>query len=444
MMGKSGSVAHPERLQMAVTQDRKADGPQSGTRNRSFRGIALIFALSAVVTGVMWWFVTRNRTSTDDAYVKADSAQISSRVAGTVVRVLVDNDYSVVEGQVLVELDPTDYRVAVDKARSTLEQQEAEVRVAEATVTLTDMKTAARVQAAEAMVQAARDREKEVRHRLSEVDNRKTVASADLNQIERDTSRYETLFRQGAGTERQQEVARTDLRKAKAQLGATEAQKAATHASLAGTGQEVDRARAQLAEAESERYDVEVQRRKLASLKARRDVTKSELEAAELNLSYCIVKAPIPGYIAQRSVQVGDRLQVGQAIMAVVPLQDVYVEANYKETQLTRVRIGQPVKIVADMYPGHEYHGKVFGIRAGTGAAFSLLPPENATGNWIKVVQRVPVKILFNEPIPKDHPLRLGMSLEATIDTSDRSGSLLRPAAPAAPASSRTAVQSSP
>lgn len=419
-------------------------GTQSEARNRRFRSIALVLIFSVAATAVMWWLVTRNRVNTDDAYVKADSAQIAGRVAGTIVKVLVDNDYPVEEGQVLVELDPTDYRVAADKARATLEQQEAEVRAAEVTVSLTELKTAAQVQAAEAMLQAARDHENETRHKLNEVDNRKVAASAELSQLERDTNRYEALFRQGAGTQRQQELVRTDLKKARAQLGVTEAQKAATHASLAGTAQEVDRARAQLAEAESERYNVEVQRRKLASLKARRDVAKAELEAAELNVSYCAVKAPIAGFIAQKSIQVGDRVQVGQAIMSVVPLRDVYVEANFKETQLTRVRIGQPVKIVADMYPGHEYRGRVFGIRAGTGAAFSLLPPENATGNWIKVVQRIPVKIVFDEPVPKDHPLRLGMSLDVTVDASETEGPLLRPTVSAAGASSNKPAQTSP
>lgn len=429
---------------MAEIEGKKAEEPGRKSGNRGFQSIAVILVLSAFATGAMWWFVTRNRVKTDDAYVRADSAQIAGRVAGTVVKVLVDNDTPVKEGDILVELDPTDYRVAVDKARATLEQQEAEVRAAEVTVSLTDVKTAAQVQAAEAMLKAARDREMEIRHRLSEADKKKAAASAELSQVERDTNRYETLFRQGAGTERQQELVRTDLKKARAQLGATEAQKAATNASLSGTTQDVDRARAQLAEAESERYNVEVQRRRLASMKARRDVAKAELEAAGLNLSYCTVKAPISGYIAQKSVQVGDRVQVGQAVMAVVPLQDVYVEANFKETQLTNVRIGQPVKIAADMYPGHEYRGKVFGIRAGTGAAFSLLPPENATGNWIKVVQRIPVKIVFDEPMPKDRPLRLGMSLVVTVDASDRSGLPLRAAAAAGQASPPAAARSSP
>ena len=157
----------------------------------------------------------------------------------------------------------------------------------------------------------------------------------------------------------------------------------------------------------------------------------AELEAARLNLSYCVISAPIEGYIAQKSIQVGDRVQPGQALMAVVPLGRIYVEANFKETQLTNVRIGQPASISADIYPGYEYKGKVTGIRAGTGAAFSLIPPENATGNWIKVVQRIPVRIELDQPPPPDHPLRVGASLDVSIDVADRSGSYLLQPTPA-------------
>ena len=157
------------------------------------------------------------------------------------------------------------------------------------------------------------------------------------------------------------------------------------------------------------------------------------MQEARLRLSYCNITAPIDGFIAQKHIQKGDRIQPSQILMAVVPLEGVYIEANYKETQLTHVRIGQPVDIEADIYPGYTFKGKVAGIRAGTGAAFSLLPPENATGNWIKVVQRVPVKIRLDKAPPPDHPLRVGLSLIATILTKDRRGSMLMKAPETSP-----------
>ena len=201
---------------------------------------------------------------------------------------------------------------------------------------------------------------------------------------------------------------------------------------MAGIEQDINEAQAKLNSATADLYQNEIQRYRLASLKAQRDVYQAELEAARLDLAYCTITAPIDGFVAQKSIQVGDRVQPGLALMAVVPLHQIYVEANFKETDLTNVRLGQPVVIQADIYPDFSYHGKVVGIRAGTGAAFSLLPPENATGNWIKVVQRVPVKIALNEPPPPGHPLLVGLSLEVTVNTSNRSGKALRTEDPGA------------
>ncbi|MDY0042088.1 MAG: HlyD family secretion protein, partial [Desulforhabdus sp.] len=191
---------------------------------------------------------------------------------------------------------------------------------------------------------------------------------------------------------------------------------------LAAVLQEIERARAQLESALADRLQVDVEENKLAALQAKRAEMQAELRLAELNLSYCTIKAPIAGYIAQKRIQVGDRVQQGGALLAVVPLQEVYIEANFKETELENVRLGQTAEARADLYPDYTYRGKVVGIRAGTGAAFSLLPPENATGNWIKVVQRIPVKIKLDAPPPPDYPLRVGLSLEVTISTANHTG----------------------
>lgn len=406
-------------------------GPFSSETNsnsvRRQRTRMVLFACIAIalLSGLYWWVYMRNRVSTDDAYAKVDPAGISARVPGTVVKVLVENDYRVEEGQVLVELDPTDYRVNLERAQATLNQDEAEVRAAEISVPLTDAQTSGQAEAAEAAFKAARDTESQARHRLAELKNTRAAVAADLAQFKRDYERFDNLYKTGAGTQRQQEQARTALQKAQAQLAATDSQISATEASLAAATQQVDRARAQSQVAQSDRDNVEIQKYKLASLKAKRDKSKAEHETARLNLSYCTIVAPLGGFIAQKSVQVGARVQPGQALMAVVPLQDIYVEANYKETQLKNVRLGQPAKIEADIYPGYSYTGKVVGIRAGTGAAFSLIPAENATGNWIKVVQRVPVRIQLDRPPPRERPLRLGLSLDVTVDTSDRSGPML-------------------
>ncbi len=412
---------------MAET-DRASAGTQVGSQRRKRMKWLFSCGILLLLIGMAYWFIfIRNHVSTDNAYAKVDPAQINVRIPGTVLQVRVENDYRVEKGQILLELDPTDYRVAVERAEASLNQDEADVKAAEVSIPLTDMQTAAQVQAAEAALNAARESEQEARHRLDQLKNTRTAASADLSQIQRDSERFDNLFRQGAGTERQQEQAKTALKRSQAQLAATDNQVSGGGSSFAAATQQVDRAKAQLQAAQSERYNVEIQKYRLESLKAKRDKSRAELETAKLNLSYCTITAPVDGFVAQKNVQVGERVQPGQALMAVVPLQDIYIEANYKETQLTNVRIGQPATIVADLYPDFPYTGRVVGIRAGTGAAFSLIPAENATGNWIKVVQRVPVRIQLDRPPPPDHPLRLGLSLEVTIDTSDRRGELLMP-----------------
>ncbi len=383
---------------------------------------ALVVAVVCVAGFLYWWFFLRNFVSTDDAYVKADSAQISSRIPGTVAKVFVENDYAVNVGETLVELDPKDYQVALDRAKATLEQDEANLEAARISVPPLDVQTSSQVLAAEASLKAAQDNENQTRHSLDQLRSNRAAAAAEFSQAERDYRRFENLFKSGAGTDRQREQARTTYDKAKADLGAIDAHIAALQASLGAATQQVSRARAQLQGTRSERSNVEIQRRKVESLAAKRDIASAELDAASLNLSYCTIKAPIKGYIAQKSVQIGDRIQPAQPLMAVVPLQDVYVEANFKETQLTDVRLGQSATIEADIYPGYKYKGKVAGIRAGTGAAFSLIPPENATGNWIKVVQRIPVRIELDRPLPPDRPLRVGASLMVTIDVADTSG----------------------
>jgi membrane fusion protein (multidrug efflux system) len=152
---------------------------------------------------------------------------------------------------------------------------------------------------------------------------------------------------------------------------------------------------------------------------------QASVEAAKLDLSYTQIRAPLSGIITRKSVHIGNRVQPGEPLLAIVPVDRLYVTANYKETQLTDVRVGQPATVEADIYPGFIYHAHVDSISVGTGAAFALLPPENATGNWVKVVQRVPVKVVLNQPPPADKPLRMGLSVEVTIDIADTSGPLI-------------------
>jgi len=390
-------------------------------------GFGLVIVAAAIA--LYWLLVLRYRVTTDDAYVHADSAQVSSRVDGTVMKVLVDNDFPVERGQVLLQLDPRDYEVAVEQAHGILARTQGELRAMEVSVSLTDLQTAAQLSKTEAEYQGAQDRKNEALHRLQQLRKQREGAQAEMIQTQRDYKRFESLFQSNVVPEERRDQAHTAMVKARSTLEATDAQIKALQASLKAIEQEVRQAEAQLRSAEAERQQVEIMKEKLAALYGQQQEAQSQLKAAQLDLSYTTVTAPIIGFIAQKNVQVGDSVKKAQPLMAVVPLHEVYVEANFKETQLKNVRLGQPAVIEADIYPGYVYHGKVSGIRAGTGAAFSLLPPENATGNWIKVVQRVPVKIILTEPPPADRPLRLGLSLYVTISTRDRTGKVLVPLA---------------
>jgi membrane fusion protein (multidrug efflux system) len=397
--------------------ERKSPGKNHLAQKRAFFPWLVLFVSLCLVLGLgYWWFYLRGRVSTDDAYVMAHTASISPRIDGTVSEVLVDNDEPVKEGQVLVRLDPRDDQVAVDKAQAVVARMDADIRASEINLELIDRQTQGQVQAAEAALGEAKKQEQVRSQAMDQLKKQRLAAEAELTYAQREFNRYEQLYREGTGSKEKRDDALTVFRKAQADLDAVDHGIAGSQDALGASRKNSDQAAANLEIARSNVQKVAIERYRVDSLRAQKKEAQASLEEAALHLSYCTIKAPISGHIAQRSVQVGDRVKTGQPVMAIVPLHAVYVEANFKETQLEHVRPGQPATVEADIYPGYVYHGRVFGIGAGTGAAFSLLPPQNATGNWIKIVQRVPVKIVFDQPLSAEYPLRVGLSLEVTID----------------------------
>ncbi|HDL89610.1 MAG TPA: HlyD family secretion protein [Thermodesulforhabdus norvegica] len=400
---------------------------KTGGNKKPVRLILLLILVLGGLAGGLWWFTHRHLVTTDNAYVMADSAAVSSRVSGQILKVLVDNDDFVQKGQLLVELDPDSYRLRVEEAQARVNSLKAEYRLAQTELTYIDAVTSAALQEAGFALDMARNRKRQAMDNLKELQKKRKSAKADFGHAKKDFARYSALFAQKAVAERDFDRIRTAYKKALAQLEAIDAAIDAASKEVRVAEDLIHQAEARLLKAKAERLKVEVKKHELNALKAKINQAEKDLALAKLNLSYCRIKAPISGYVAQKNIQAGNFVQPGQPLMAIVPLRDVYVEANFKETQLTHMRIGQKAIIEADIYPGYKYYGRVIGIRAGTGTAFSLLPPENATGNWIKVVQRVPVKIRLDSPPPVDHPLRVGLSLEVTVDTSDRNGPYLRP-----------------
>ena len=371
---------HPPRDQSPPAneekQDDKADdGQPKGPPKKPLYKRPLFWIIvgaSILVVGVgvlIWWLAVRYHVTTDDAFITAHSTTVSSRVAGHVIRVYVDDNQDVKKGDVLVELDPTDFQQALAGDQASLASAKAQLTQAQA-----------QVSSAEAQVAQA------------QADVSSAEASAD--QAQSDLDRYLNVQSTDARA-----VSRQQVDQARANARTTAAQLSANRKKVASAESQVNVAQAQIGAAQA------------AVQKAQSDV-----ENAQLQLSYTRILAADDGQVTNRSVEVGNYVTPGQALMALVP-RNVWVTANYKETQLKNLRVGQPVKIHIDAY-GIDLPGQVQSIQAGSGAAFSLLPPENATGNYVKVVQRVPVKITF-ERLP-DVKLSPGMSVEPTIDISPR------------------------
>ena len=373
--------------------------PDAGSRGaRRRRGLTLI-AMLVLIAGigyVAWWYATgADYVSTDNAYVQGNLVQVTPQVPGTVLAIRADDTDLVRAGAPLVDLDPADAKVALEQARAQLGQTVRETRV-----------MYANNPALEATV-AQRDAE---------------VARlrSDLSRADGDLSRRDTLRATGAISDEDLQHARGASDSARSALAAAQA---SAQASL-----EMLSANRVLTDGTPVEQHPSVQR------------AAARVREAWLALSRASVPAPVSGHVARRVVQLGQRVQAGSPLMAIVPLEQVWVEANFKESQLRDVRIGQTVKLTADLYGSRiEYAGHVTGLAAGTGAAFALLPAQNATGNWIKVVQRLPVRIALDAKQLAAHPLRIGLSMQAEVDVRDHSGAALA-AAPRQLAATQTDV----
>jgi membrane fusion protein, multidrug efflux system len=336
-------------------------------RKKMLLAVVGAFAAGAIGYGAYWSVALRNAESTDDAYVNGNVVQITSQVPGTVVSIAANDTEFVKAGTTLVQLDTADAKVALDEAESQLAKTVRQVR----NLYATSGQLAATVQQRDAELARAAD----------------------------DLSRREKLAASGFISTEALQHERTTLRAADANANAAKQQLAA-HQAL------VDR----------------------TTIESHPDVRNAAARVREAYLAYSrtALPAPVSGYVAKRAVQLGQRIAPGTPLMAVIPLDDVWVDANFKEGQLQHMRAGQPVRLTADLYGDKlEYHGRVAGFGAGTGGAFALLPAQNASGNWIKIVQRVPVRIALDRAELAQHPLQVGLSMQVKIDTRDRDGERL-------------------
>ena len=373
-------------------------------------GIAIVVAAGAYYWHSLSW------ESTDNAQIDGFVFPISSRVSGHVQRVMVDDNQYVEAGTVLVQLDPKDYEVAVAVAESTLANNQASAAALLTGVPITSTDTASRVSTAQAGIDSATAgfgvAERQFDAALA------SLREAEANDVKAqdDVARYAPLAAKDEIPQQQYTTAVSGQR-------ATAAAVEAARASAAAAEQAVTQARARIAQSQAELQaaktapqQVSVQRSRAHAAAAESARAMAELEQARLNLTYTTIVAPVSGLVGRRTVQTGQNVVPGQQMLTVVPLDssNIWVTANFKESQLKYMRPGQPVKISVDTY-GRTYDGKVLNIAGASGARYSLLPPENATGNYVKVVQRIPVKIVFDRGQDAEHLLRLGMSVEPNV-----------------------------
>jgi membrane fusion protein (multidrug efflux system) len=387
-----------------------------------------LLAVLLLAAGI-WWY-TAGRESTDDAQVDGHIVPIAPRVGGTVLEVPVESNQRVEKGALLVQIDQRDYRIALLRAQADLADAEASLEAARSGVPITSTITDGQLTSATATAERARMSttiaEKEIdaaRARLAGAQARLKEARANDTRVAHDLDRMKQLVAKDEVSRQQYDatVAASEAAKAAvevAQAAITEAEQGVLNAESRRL-QSVESARqsqADLRSAQTAPAQVNVTRARFSSAEARLQMAQAAVAQAELNLKYTTILAPAAGIVSRKSVEPGQVVQPGQPVLALVQLDETWVTANFKETQLTDMRVGQTATLAVDS-TGHTYSGKVESLAAATGARFSLLPPENATGNFVKVVQRIPVKIVFDKGQDAEHVLRPGMSVVATVKT---------------------------
>jgi membrane fusion protein, multidrug efflux system len=426
---EEASKARPE--QLSYENAPPAAPPEETRRKRRIRFIVLALLVVAAIASIPIYSYYAARESTDDAQVDGHLIPISPRVSGTVLEVLVRDNEHVKAGQTLVRLDPSDYQVALAQAQAQLATAQATTSESKVNVPLTNINTASQVDTsktqadeARAAVNSAQQAANQAQANIGSARATLEARQADYEKAQKDLARFKDLVAKD-------EISKQEFDAADATARAGSANVAAAQANVVVAQRNFDKAMADLGQAKArlstalvlERQDAQVRPRQQEVTAARYQQSQAavqqrdaDVKQAQLNLSYTELKAPVDGVVSKKTAEPGMHLAAGEEIMALVPLDDVWVTANFKETQLRKMRVGQKVDIEVDTYGGsRKYRGHIQSIAAASGSKFSLLPPENATGNYVKVVQRVPVKILLDPGENNDRRLLPGMSVTPVV-----------------------------
>jgi membrane fusion protein (multidrug efflux system) len=378
-------------------------------------GLILVLLVIGVAYGVKLYHFYLNHETTDNAQVEGRIITISPRTAGVVDQVLVDVNQRVKADQLLVQLNTKPLAIEVEQAKAAVEVIKAKLASARLSVPLEQNRTDAKITEARAQAEAMRKSLATAQAELTRIEKETLGYKAQMEKAELDRKRLEQLQAKGVIPQQQLDAAISDYNVARSNYEASLASQRVAAAKIESLKNQIKQTEAQIVLAQTGHTETEMKGQEVKSLEAELAQAEANLAAALLRLSYTEIRAPVDGIIGKRSVEVGERVNVGQPVMALIP-DEVWIVANLKETQLEHVRVGQPVEFTVDAYPGKVFKGKVESISPATGAKFSLLPPDNATGNFTKVVQRVPVRITI-EGDP-EYPIRPGMSVFVTIDIS--------------------------
>jgi len=388
-------------------------------RKRAAKPIVFLVVIVALLLVGWFWWDSRHWEDTDDAEIDGHIYPINARVAGQVIKVNYDDGQIVRKGDVLVQIDPTDYQVALERARADYEDAQAQALAARYGVPVQSVGSVSQIRSASAGMSSAQAGVAAAQKQVDAAQQQVVEAQANAVKLNKDVERYQQLLGK-------REISQQQFDQAVAAAAAENATVSARQAELLAARSQVKVAESRIEQANAELKNAHASPNTVAATKARAESAdaqalryKAALDQAQLNLGYTTIVAPVDGVVGKRSAQVGDNVGIGQDLMAIVPLNDVWVTANFKETQLAHMLPGEPVKIKVDTYGGRKWNGHVTSIGGATGAKYSLLPPENATGNYVKVVQRIPVRIDFDgndkPDFNKDGLLRPGMSVEPDV-----------------------------
>ena len=403
--------------------------PAAGSAGSGRLRIIVAAVVVALIAAGLYWLHLRGRVSTDDAEVDGHITQIAARVGGTVVKVLVDDNQRVKAGDVLVQLDQRDYQVAVERARGALADAQANAAAATTGVPIAQVQTSSGVSTASggleqatAGVAVAEKQIQAAQSNLTAAQAHQREREATASKAEKDVDRLRGLVQKDEVSQQQFDAAVATAQSARAAADAARSDVTSAEAAVTVAQQRAaearateTQARANLATAKTAPQQLQVSRARADAAEAQVQQAQAALQQADLNLQYTNIKAPTDGVISRRTVEPGQVIQAGQPLFALVDLANVWITANFKETQLKGMHAGQQATISVDALGGREFKGHVDSIAAATGAKFSLLPPENASGNYVKVVQRVPVKIVLEQGEDSQHQLRPGMSVTPTV-----------------------------